>query len=93
MHCPYCNADLTDGESREFRCSASGAWFSRSVSDQIRQWFAGATSRSVGAESVRTGEWFCPGCGVPATDLSRAQCGGTLRDLKYELVEVNSHVG
>ena len=94
MHCPYCSAALVDSDG-EFRCSASGALFSRSVSDTFRQRYADISSafNTETAEAAGVGIWFCPGCGVRLRDHMCAQCGQALEmSLLQALLELNPHV-
>jgi hypothetical protein len=92
LYCPKCGREmeLCDGQ---LTCLQGHMGLSPSMHSRLRSRFPVHRARppqvEVGAGLLR---WYCPGCGIPlGDDLKCSSCGGDIRDLHYQLVELHPH--
>jgi hypothetical protein len=74
-----------------FTCAVGGMSLSQRLEATLVVRFGGRVrvDAPAPAEAAR---WFCPACRVPLdADLRCARCGGTLRDVLFDLVELHPH--
>jgi hypothetical protein len=100
MFCPFCGATLAVGRSERWGTLVECLPGEMSLSENMRQVLEqryGPASAGVAnpADTRRTchlGRWFCPGCGVQLDrQMQCPQCGKSLRDQLYRLVEFHPH--
>jgi hypothetical protein len=94
VFCPKCGQPMSivDGT---FTCVAGEMQLSGSLHDTLSEVFVARARRARPRALNWGGNWFCPGCGVPAkteTEHVRcARCGEYLDEFLYQLVELHPH--
>ena len=98
MHCPRCNAVLTEREGKPSRCDPGQMDLSQDLERRLRECYVDnlRAPRSEPLAYRVGGSWFCPGCGVRALestpgDLRCPSCQKGLAEFIYSLVELHPH--
>jgi hypothetical protein len=92
LYCPKCGREMEycDGQ---LACKQGQMGLSPSMHSRLTTRFPKHRTRppqvEVGARLLR---WYCPSCGIPlGDDLKCSSCGGDIKDLHYQLVELHPH--
>jgi hypothetical protein len=90
LFCPRCAAPMQRIGS-EITCAAGGMGLSLAMAGALLSRF-GSHIQISALPPPAGADWYCPACRVPMThDVKCSECGGTLKDLRYQLVEFHPH--
>lgn len=97
MFCPKCGDELAVVRGT-LTCVRGGMPLSNEMKADLIEVFIGKTGSTQRRLSSNTsGEWYCPGCGVPMIAKNGSvicpDCGGLLDDFVYPLIEFHPHRG
>lgn len=92
MYCPHCGR-VMERQDGVLTCSTGGVGFSQAVQEILIARFPEERPRTWGEKVGRSRfGWFCPGCGVPlGAGMKCGECGQSIADLLYTLVELHPH--
>src|SRR5262245_13418083 len=98
MFCPRCGIALTDTPGRPLECQPGEMPLSADLERRLRECYVdnGRLPRSEPLPFKVGGSWFCPGCGIRATeprpgDVRCPSCGRALAEFIPPLVELHPH--
>ena len=75
---------------RELTCVAGDMGLASALETELLRRFGGRARGD--APAPRGPAWFCPACRVALGDgMTCPECGGTLYDLRFPLVELHPH--
>ncbi|HEX8178645.1 MAG TPA: hypothetical protein VF525_03795 [Pyrinomonadaceae bacterium] len=97
MFCPKCGDELTETRG-ELTCVRGEMSMSQYLSVQFKDCYERQVRapREMPLSSGIGGDWFCPGCGIPAPEEPKGvvrcqQCGRSLNEFLYQLIERCAH--
>lgn len=98
MYCPKCGDALTRRPNGELACEHGDMGLSQDLERRLHECFVVNTRepRDIMASYAIGGKWWCPGCGVQATemnprDLRCPSCQRSLVEVLHALVEIHPH--
>jgi len=90
LFCPRCAAAM-QRVAGELTCVVGDMGLASALEAELVRRFAGSVRRDAPVPS-RGSQWFCPACRVALGDgMNCPECGGTLYDLRFPLVELHPH--
>jgi uncharacterized Zn finger protein (UPF0148 family) len=103
LHCPKCGDVLTRSSDGELHCARGRMGLAKELEARLRECYATETRRP--RDTVLTyggqpraigGDWFCPGCGVRAQELTPGDlrcpdCSRSLGEFVQSLIERHPH--
>ena len=98
MFCPGCG-DKLEKVGRELTCVRGQMGLSQQMERRLTACFIlkSVTPHESRLSIVVGGKWFCPGCGTSAREengfIRCQQCGLSLNEFIYPLVELHPHAG
>jgi hypothetical protein len=76
----------------ELMCTAGDMGLARNLEKILLDRFGAHVKVSASAPTTG-GDWFCPACRIGLDpEMSCTACGGTLKDLHRDLVEIHPHL-
>jgi uncharacterized Zn finger protein (UPF0148 family) len=96
MFCPFCG-DQFVRRNGELYCASGEMGLSQMLEELLTLQYGGLLHISVERPDFlpyyQGGlEWFCPACGIPLdNELTCGQCGHSLENRVYDLVEFHPH--
>ena len=103
LHCPKCGDVLTESASGEFECVRGRMGLAQELEQRLRECYVLQTRAprdvvfTYGGKPHRIGgDWFCPGCGVAAQELTPGDlrcpaCSRSLVEFVHSLIERHPH--
>ncbi len=90
LFCPFCAAPM-QRVGRELTCVIGEMSLSRRLETILLERFGGR-ARGDAPQPARGAALYCPACRAPlGEDLTCAACAGTIRDLRFQLIEFHPH--
>jgi uncharacterized Zn finger protein (UPF0148 family) len=98
LHCPKCGDVLTETADSHLECVRGQMPLAHELEQRLRECYVAQTREP--RDFVHTygigGDWFCPGCGVAAQELTPGDlrcptCSRSLVEFVHSLIERHPH--
>ena len=91
LYCPKCAAAMDRAANGELTCVAGDMGLSRNLEKTLLERFGAVVDAKAFAPPTGA-SWFCPACRLALTaDLNCPNGNGSLKDLRFQLVEIHPH--
>ena len=99
LYCPKCGSRLTRNSRGALYCAEGGMELSGALERGLTECFVDRSreSRHTSLNFTVGGHWFCPACGVAATESTPGyvrcpSCGCGLSEFLHQLIEFHRHL-